>query len=174
MIERKNIELSVKLFLEGIGEDPNRSGLLETPQRISNMCLELFSNTNAQNNVELEKTFEVSNNDMVLQKDINFYSICEHHLLPFFGRAHIAYVPNGKVLGLSKLARCVDIASKKLHLQEKLTNEIAEKIISCVNPKGVIVMLEAEHMCMTMRGIKKPGAKTITYVTKGIFIDNTN
>ncbi len=161
MIEKEKIEAAIKLFLEGIGEDPNRIGLLDTPHRISNMCLELFSATNPQNNIEKIKTFEAPNNNMVLQKNINFY-------------AHIAYIPNGKVLGLSKLARCVDISSKKLQLQENLTNEIAQKIISYVNPKGVIVMLEAEHLCMTMRGIKKPGTKTITYVTKGIFSTDKN
>lgn len=174
MIEKEKIEAAIKLFLEGIGEDPNRIGLLDTPHRISNMCLELFSATNPKNNIEKIKTFEAPNNNMVLQKNINFYSLCEHHLLPFFGYAHIAYIPNGKVLGLSKLARCVDISSKKLQLQENLTNEIAQKIISYVNPKGVIVMLEAEHLCMTMRGIKKPGTKTITYVTKGIFSTDKN
>jgi len=169
MIDENKIERAVKLFLEAIGENPERPGLLDTPKRISAMCHELFAGYENIDDASLEKTFAVDNSDMILQKDIDFYSMCEHHLLPFWGKAHVAYIPDGKVLGLSKLSRCVEIFSRKLQLQEKLTIEIADKISELVQPKGIIVMLEAQHMCMTMRGIKKSGAKTFTYASRGCF-----
>ena len=117
----------------------------------------------------LQKTFSVENNEMVLEKDITFYSLCEHHLLPFYGKVHIAYVPDGKVAGLSKLARTVEIFARRLQLQEQMTGQIADALMDYLKPKGVMVMVEAEHMCMTMRGVKKPGSRTMTYVCRGSF-----
>lgn len=169
MIDNKKMELAVKLFLDAIGENPKRKGISETPKRICAMCHELFSGI--QNNPDhlFKKTFPAPNNDMVLEKDITFYSVCEHHLLPFYGKTHIAYIPNQKVIGISKLARCVDLYAKRLQLQEQMTAQIADALENNLNPKGIIVMIEAEHMCMTMRGIKKPSSKTISYVTRGCF-----
>lgn len=168
MNKEKIIE-GVKLILEGIGEDPNREGLLETPDRVYRMYEEIFSGLNKDGKEYLEKSFTVENDDLVIEKDIVFYSMCEHHLVPFFGKAHIAYIPNGKVAGLSKLARTIDIHSKKPQLQEKLTSEVADDIMKYLDAKGVIVMIEGEHTCMTMRGVKKPGTKTITTSYRGIF-----
>ncbi|MGL4569792.1 MAG: GTP cyclohydrolase I FolE [Clostridium sp.] len=168
MVDKDKIIEGVRLIIEGIGEDPNREGLLETPDRIARMYEEIFSGLNKTAKEHLSKTFEVSRNDLVIEKDITFYSMCEHHFVPFFGRAHIAYIPNGRVAGLSKLARTVDTYSKKPQLQEKLTTEIADDIMEYLNAKGVIVMIEAEHTCMTMRGVKKPGSKTITTTYRGI------
>lgn len=168
MNKEKIIE-GVKLILEGIGEDPNREGLLETPDRVYRMYKEIFSGLNKDGKEYLEKSFTVENDDLVIEKDIVFYSMCEHHLVPFFGKAHIAYIPNGKVAGLSKLARTIDIHSKKPQLQEKLTSEVADDIMKYLDAKGVIVMIEGEHTCMTMRGVKKPGTKTITTSYRGMF-----
>ncbi|MDO5039233.1 GTP cyclohydrolase I FolE [Clostridium sp.] len=168
MNKEKIIE-GVKLILEGIGEDPNREGLLETPDRVYRMYEEIFSGLNKDGKEYLEKSFTVENDDLVIEKDIVFYSMCEHHLVPFFGKAHIAYIPNGKVAGLSKLARTIDIHSKKPQLQEKLTSEVADDIMKYLDAKGVIVMIEGEHTCMTMRGVKKPGTKTITTSYRGMF-----
>ena len=117
----------------------------------------------------LKKRFHASNNEMVLEKDITFYSTCEHHMLPFYGKAHVAYIPNGEVVGISKLARTVEIYARRLQIQEQLTAQVADALMEQLKPKGVMVMMEAEHMCMTMRGIKKPGSRTVTYVTRGIF-----
>lgn len=169
MIDEKKIELAVKLFLEGIGENPEREGLKETPKRISGMCQELFGGIDKNAKEHLSKVFTASNNEMVIEKDISFYSVCEHHFLPFYGKVHIAYIPDGKVVGLSKLARTVEVYARRAQIQEQMTAQIAEDIMKFLKPKGVIVMIEAEHMCMTMRGIKKPGAKTVSFVAKGIF-----
>lgn len=169
MIDIEKIKEGAKLILEGIGEDPTREGLLETPDRIARMYEEIFSGINKDSERELSKTFTIEDNDLVLEKDITFFSMCEHHLVPFYGKAHIAYIPNGKVVGLSKLARCVDIYSKKPQLQERLTQEIADSIMKYLDAKGVMVVIEGEHMCMTMRGIKKPGAKTVTTTHRGCF-----
>ena len=169
MVNKDKVEQAVKLLLEGIGEDIEREGLKETPKRIAKMYEEIFAGMEEEPHLHLSKRFEVSNNEMVLEKDIVFYSMCEHHLLPFFGRAHIAYIPNGEVVGLSKLARTVEIYAKRPQLQERLTAQIAEAIMMELNPLGVMVVLEAEHMCMIMRGIKKPGSKTVTCVSKGEF-----
>lgn len=171
MIDEKKIEQAVTLFLEGIGEDVNREGLVDTPKRISNMCRELFSGMDQDAKEHLEKTFTASNSDMVIEKDITFYSLCEHHFLPFYGKVHIAYIPDGKVVGLSKLARTVEVYARRAQIQEQLTVQIAEDINQYLKPKGVMVMIEAEHMCMTMRGIKKPGSKTISYSSFGTFED---
>lgn len=169
MIDSNKIEQAVRLFLEGIGEDVNREGLKETPQRISAMCAELFEGIGANAKEHLSKTFTANNNEMILEKDITFYSLCEHHLLPFYGKAHIAYVPNDKVVGISKLARTVEVYARRPQIQEQITAQIADDIMEYLNPKGVIVMMEAEHLCMTMRGIKKPGTTTVTLVSRGVF-----
>lgn len=171
-MDKDKIIEGVKLILEGIGEDINREGLVETPQRIARMYEEIFSGLNRNSDEELSKTFKVSEDNLVLEKDITFYSLCEHHFVPFHGKAHIAYIPNGRVVGLSKLARCVEINSKKPQIQERLTTEIADDIMRNLNAKGVMIILEAEHMCMTMRGVRKPGAKTITTCYRGLFKDN--
>ena len=173
MVNKDKIIEGVKLILEGIGEDPKREGLVETPDRIARMYEEIFSGMEEDVSVHLKKRFQVEDNQMVMEKDIPFYSMCEHHLLPFFGKVHIAYVPNGEVLGLSKLARCVDVFAKRPQLQERMTVQIADALMKELNPKGVMVMIEAkEHMCMTMRGVKKPGSKTVTCVTRGCFEDS--
>jgi len=172
MVDQKKIEDAIKLLLEGIGEDINREGLVETPNRIARMYEEIFAGMEENAAVHLEKTFTVENNEMVVEKDIVFYSTCEHHLMPFYGKAHIAYIPNGKVVGISKLARTVEVFSRRLQIQEKMTAQIADAIMENLEPLGVMVLIEAEHMCMTMRGVKKPGSKTVTIVTRGKFVDS--
>lgn len=168
-MDKEKILQGARLILEGIGEDINREGLLETPDRIVRMYQEIFSGIGKDAKEELSKTFSVEGNDLVLEKDITFYSMCEHHLVPFYGKAHIAYIPNGKVAGLSKLARCVEVYAKKPQLQERLTTEIADAIIKYLDAKGAMVVIEAEHMCMTMRGVKKPGTRTVTTTYRGCF-----
>ncbi len=174
MIEQKKIKEAVHLLLEGIGEDPAREGLLQTPERIARMYTELFAGMEEDAACHLSKTFAVNHHEMVLEKDIVFYSICEHHMLPFYGRAHVAYIPDGRVVGLSKLARTVEAFARRLQLQERMTSQIADAIMDCLQPQGVMVMVEAEHMCMTMRGIKKPGSQTVTVATRGCFQDAQN
>lgn len=169
MIDREKVEEAVRLLLTGIGEDPEREGLVETPKRITRMYEEIFGGMEEDAEEHLKKTFHVDNNEMVVEKDITFYSTCEHHMLPFYGKAHIAYIPDGKVVGLSKLARTVEVYAKRLQLQEQLTAQIADALMDHLSPKGVMVMVEAEHLCMTMRGIKKPGSQTVTVVKRGIF-----
>ncbi len=169
MMDYEKIKAGVKLLLEGIGEDVSREGLLETPDRIARMCGEIYGGLYEDPAEHLRKQFTVERNDMVVEKDITFYSTCEHHLLPFYGKAHIGYLPNGKVVGLSKLARTVDIYARRPQIQEKMTADIANALMRHLEPRGVIVVLEAEHTCMTMRGIKKPGSKTVTIVTTGVF-----
>ncbi len=169
MIDKEKIETAVRLLLEGIGEDVNRPGLIDTPDRIARMCEEIFGGDEARVAKHLSKTFDCTNNDLVLEKDIPVYSMCEHHLLPFYGKAHIAYIPDGKVAGLSKLARTVEEYSHHVQLQEQLTAQVADAMMKYLKPKGVMVVMEAEHMCMTMRGVKKPGAKTMTYMCRGVF-----
>ena len=173
-MNKEKIMEGVKLILEGIGEDINREGLIETPDRIARMYMEIFEGIGKDAREVLSKTFSVENNDLVLEKDITFFSICEHHLVPFFGKAHIAYIPKGKVAGLSKLARTVELYSKKPQLQERLTSEIADAIMDNLNAKGAMVVIEGEHMCMTMRGVKKPGARTITTTYRGVFKEDLN
>ena len=168
-MDREKILEGARLILEGIGEDVNREGLLETPDRIARMYEEIFGGLGKDAKEILSKTFEVDNDDLVIEKDITFFSMCEHHLVPFYGKAHIAYIPNGRVAGLSKLARTVELYSKKPQLQERLTSEIADAIMDNLNAKGAMVVIEGEHMCMTMRGVKKPGSKTVTSAVRGIF-----
>lgn len=171
-MDKEKIKEGVKLILEGVGEDVTREGLFETPDRISRMYEELFAGLQADASEHLAKTFHVDNNEMVIEKDITFYSMCEHHLLPFYGKAHVAYVPDGKVVGISKLARTVEVYARRPQIQERMTGQIADALMECLNPKGAIVLVEAEHMCMTMRGIKKPGSKTVTYAARGVFEQN--
>ncbi len=172
MIDREKIKEAVKLLLQGIGEDPEREGLSETPDRIARMYEEICGGMEEDAGEILSKTFASESTEMVLERDIVFYSMCEHHMLPFFGKVHIAYIPDGKIVGLSKLARCVEVYAKRLQLQERMTKQIAEAVMEHLAPKGVMVLTEAEHMCMTMRGIKKPGSRTVTYAVKGAFEDN--
>lgn len=172
MVDREKIQTAIRLLLEGIGEDPGREGLIETPDRIARMYEEIYGGLGEDTAAHLAKQFTVENNEMVVEKDITFYSTCEHHLLPFFGKAHIAYIPNGKVVGLSKLARTVDIYARRPQIQERMTVQIADALAENLNPKGIMIMIEAEHMCMTMRGIKKPGSKTVSTVVRGDFKDN--
>lgn len=168
-MDSEKIKEGVKLILEGIGEDVSREGLLDTPDRIARMCEEIFGGLTMDAADHLQKQFSATNNNIVLEKDITFYSVCEHHLLPFYGKAHVAYIPDEKVAGLSKLARTVEVFARRPQIQENMTAQIADAIENNLQPKGVMVMLEAEHMCMTMRGVQKPGTLTSTIVTRGVF-----
>ena len=172
-MNRAKIEHAVQLFLEGIGEDPNREGIKETPARVARMCLEIFGGTEEKAKVALTTLSEEKHDEIILLKDIPLYSFCEHHLLPFIGRAYIAYIPKeGRVTGLSKLARVVDILCKRIQVQERLTTQIADIVNEILRPRGVMVIIEAEHLCMSMRGIKKPGTLTVTSVVRGLFREN--
>lgn len=169
MIDENKIKTAVRMIIEAVGEDPEREGLLETPDRIARMYKEIFSGLYTNPEIHLKKTFTVDSDDIILEKDIKFYSMCEHHFVPFYGKAHVAYISNGKVAGLSKLARTVEVFAKRPQLQERMTSQIADALMEYLDAQGVMVVIEAEHMCMTMRGVKKPGSKTITVVTKGKF-----
>ena len=171
-MDKAKIQEGVKLILEGIGEDIHREGLVETPDRIARMYEELAAGYTEDAGVHLKKRFHVDNNDMVMEKDIPFYSFCEHHMLPFYGTAAVAYIPDGEVVGLSKIARTLEVFAKRFQLQERLTAQIVDVFMKELKPHGVMVLIEAEHMCMTMRGIKKPGTKTVTVVTRGVFNDD--
>ncbi len=172
-VNKKKIENAVRDILEAIGENPKRKDLLETPKRVAEMYEEIFSGVNQDPEVELEVVLDQKHHEIILLKGIPLYSVCEHHLLPFLGRAHIAYIPKkGRVTGLSKLARVVDILSKRPQVQERLTTQIAEIIMSKLKPLGVMVVIEAEHLCMSMRGVKKSGALTVTSAVRGIFKEN--
>lgn len=172
MVDQAKIREAVKMIIEAIGEDPNREGLLDTPDRIARMYEEIFSGLKEDAGVHLSKIFTVDNSDVVIEKDIPFYSMCEHHFLPFYGKVHIAYIPTGKVVGLSKLARTVDVFAKRPQLQERMTSDIAEALIKSLEPEGVLVIIEAEHLCMNMRGIKKQGSKTKTMAVRGSIADD--
>ncbi|MCI9505881.1 MAG: GTP cyclohydrolase I FolE [Oscillospiraceae bacterium] len=169
MMDYDKIKAGVRLILEGIGEDVKREGLLETPDRIARMCGEIYGGLYEDPAKHLQKQFTAANDGMVVETDITFYSTCEHHLLPFYGKAHIGYIPDGRVAGLSKLARTVDVFARRPQIQENMTAQIAQALTEHLKPKGVIVMVEAEHTCMTMRGIKKPGSKTVTLTALGVF-----
>lgn len=173
MVDRGKIEEAVRLLLEGIGEDADREGLKDTPERVSRMYEEIFGGMETSAKEHLSKTFTAENNEMIVEKDILFHSTCEHHIMPFYGKVHIAYIPDGKVVGISKLARTVEVFARRLQIQEKMTAQIADSIMENLNPRGVMVMVQAEHMCMTMRGIKKPGSRTVTVVTRGEFETNS-
>ena len=173
-MDREKIEQGVRLILEGIGEDPNREGLLKTPSRVAKMYEEVFAGMQEDPAVHFETLFDEGHQEMVLVKDIPFYSMCEHHLVPFFGKAHIGYIPgqDGKICGLSKLARLLEAYAKRPQVQERLTSQVADTLVEQLAPQGVIVVIEAEHMCMSMRGIKKPGARTTTSAVRGVFEKN--
>lgn len=169
MVDQEKVQAAVRMLLEGIGEDPEREGLLETPARVARMYGELAGGMDRDASEHLSKTFAVASNDLVIERDITFYSLCEHHLLPFYGKAAIGYIPNGRVAGLSKLARTVEVYARRLQLQEQLCAQVADALMAELCPQGAIVLMEAEHMCMTMRGVKKPGAKTVTLARRGVF-----
>ena len=173
MVDQKKIEQAVKLLLEGIGEDVTREGLVDTPNRVARMYGEICRGIDEDPSQHLSKTFAVQSNEIVLEKDITFYSTCEHHLMPFYGKVHIAYLPDGRVAGLSKLARPVEVYARRLQIQEQMTIQIAEAVMEHLKPQGVMVMVEAEHMCMTMRGVKKPGSRTVTSAARGVFAKQT-
>lgn len=173
MVNQEKVKEAVRLLLEGIGENPDREGLVETPDRIARMYTEIFAGMEQDAGEHLQKTFSVENSDLVLVKDITFQSMCEHHMMPFFGKAHVAYIPEGKVTGLSKIARTVEVYARRLQIQERMTGQIADAMMEHLAPKGVMVVLEAEHFCMTMRGIKKPGSTTMTIAVRGVFQENT-
>ncbi len=166
-IDKEKIQKAITMLLEAIGEDPNREGLIDTPKRVANMYEELSAGYRDDERTHLAKTFDVSTGNLVIEKDITFTSMCEHHLMPFFGKIAIAYIPRERVVGLSKLARTVEVFARRLQLQERLTSDIAQAIMDNLNAKGVIVLCEAEHTCMTARGVKKVGSKTITYTLLG-------
>lgn len=172
MVDQDKVREAVRLLLEGIGEDPTREGLVETPDRVARMYSELCDGMDRSASEHLSKTFAVSGDDLVIERDITFYSLCEHHMLPFYGKAAIGYIPNGRVAGLSKLARTVEVFARRLQLQEQLTAQVADALMAELDCKGAIVYMEAEHMCMTMRGVQKPGTKTATLARRGVFADD--
>jgi GTP cyclohydrolase I len=171
LIDETKIKKAVKLIIEAIGEDPQRAGLIETPRRVAEMYSELFAGIGKDPKTELNVGFEEGHREMVIVRDIPFYSTCEHHLLPFYGVAHVGYIPNkdGRVVGASKLARVVEIVSKRPQLQERMTSSIADAIMEALKPDGVAVVVQAEHLCMIMRGIKKPGSALVTSALRGSF-----
>ena len=171
MFDEARIRKAIKEIIEAIGDDPKREGLAETPERVAEMYTELFAGMKLDPKEELRVGFELGHREMVVLRDIPFYSMCEHHLLPFYGVAHIGYIPNdeGRIIGISKLARVVEIISKRPQLQERMTTEIADAIMEATKPDGVAVVMQAEHLCMIMRGIKKPGSNVITSAIRGIF-----
>lgn len=172
-VNRAQIEEAVRSILLAIGEDPNREGLADTPKRVAKMYEEVFVGLNQDPKVYFETIFTEEHEELVLVKDIPFYSMCEHHLLPFFGKAHVAYIPkDGKVTGLSKLARAVEAVARRPQLQERITSTVADTMMETLAPHGVMIVVEAEHMCMTMRGVKKPGSITVTTATRGTFSED--
>lgn len=181
-MNRENIEKAMYTVLKSLGEDPEREGLKETPKRVAKMYEEIFASVGKTNDEiisELSKTFTEKDTegnqkfgDMVIVRDIPFYSTCEHHLVPFFGKAHVGYIPNKKVIGLSKIARLVEAIAKRPQIQERITKEVADCLVSMLEPVGVIVVIQAEHLCMSMRGVKKPGSNTVTSAARGAFKDD--
>jgi GTP cyclohydrolase IA len=173
-VDIERIEKAVREILLGIGEDPDRDGLLRTPRRVAEMYAEICSGLQEDPSRHLVVTFEANHDEMVLVRDIALYSICEHHLAPFHGRAHVAYIPgdDGRITGLSKLARLVDGFAKRPQVQERLTSQIADAIVEVLQPRGAFVMIEAEHLCMSMRGVRKPGTLTLTSAVRGLFKDS--
>lgn len=169
MADQEAIQKAVVSIIRALDDDPDREGLIDTPRRISEMYADIFSGINCNPQNHLKVGFEEGHQEMVITKDIPFYSMCEHHFLPFHGMAHIGYIPNGRVVGASKLSRVVDEFARRLQLQERLTTQIADTILEALHPRGVAVILEAEHLCMTMRGIKKPGSKMVTSAMRGLF-----
>lgn len=171
--DMEKIEQAVTMILEAIGEDPDREGLKDTPKRVARMYQEVFAGLHEDPSRHLKVQFSEDHEEMVIVKDIPVYSMCEHHLVPFYGKAHVAYIPRkGKVTGLSKIARVVEGYAKRPQLQERLTSQIADSVMDVLDARGVLVVIEAEHMCMTMRGVKKPGSRTLTSAVRGIFKTN--
>lgn len=171
-VDHERIRKAVREILAAVGEDPDREGLLETPDRVARMYAEIFSGLHENPAIHLQKTFTQKHDEMVLVKDIDFSSCCEHHLLPFVGKAHIGYLPDGKVVGLSKLARVVEAVARRPQVQERMTETIADLIMNELNPRGVGVIVEASHSCMTIRGVRKPGSSTITSAVRGLMKSN--
>jgi len=174
-VDRPRIEVAVREILAAVGEDPDRDGLLDTPARVARMYEEIFSGLRTNPEELLQVTFEANHDEMVMVRDIPFASVCEHHLIPFIGRAHVAYIPNqdGRITGLSKLARLVDAYARRPQVQERLTGQIADEIERTLEPRGVLVVITAEHLCMSMRGVRKPGATTVTSAVRGLFRAST-
>jgi GTP cyclohydrolase I len=168
------IEDAIRQVLKGIGENPDREGLERTPQRVADMYGELFSGIGKDAVDEINVVFELGHDEMIMVRDIPFASLCEHHMIPMIGKAHVAYIPNkkGQITGLSKLARVVDVVSRRPQVQERITTQIADAIEKALDPRGVFVVIEAEHLCMTMRGVRKPGSQTVTSSVRGLFRDN--
>ncbi len=173
-MDHAKIEQGVRLILEGVGEDPGREGLLDTPRRVADMYQEIFAGLGKDPAEHFCVTFNEGHQEMVLIRDIPLYSVCEHHLLPFLGRAHVAYIPSkdGRICGLSKIARVVDLFARRPQVQERLTSQVADTLVKNLDPQGVLVVIEAEHLCMSMRGVQKPGAITTTSAVRGIFERN--
>lgn len=170
-VDREKIEQGVRMILEGVGEDPNRDGLLDTPSRVARMYEEILAGLTQDPSELFVKSFDEGHQEMVLVHDIPVYSICEHHLVPFYGVAHVAYIPNesGRICGISKLARLVELYARRPQVQERLTSQVADTLVEQLDPQGVLVVLECEHLCMSMRGVKKPGSKTTTSAVRGQF-----
>ena len=169
--DAQKVEQGVRLILEGIGEDVGRDGLKETPRRVADMYAEVFAGLHEDPDAVVDAVFDESHDEMIMVRDITLYSICEHHLVPWVGKAHVAYVPgeDGRITGLSKLARLVDVLAKRPQVQERLTTDIADVLERVLKPRGVFVVIEAEHLCMSMRGVKKPGSQTVTSAVRGVF-----
>ncbi|MDP9070649.1 MAG: GTP cyclohydrolase I FolE [Actinomycetota bacterium] len=169
-VDRGRIEKAVRELLEALGEDPDRDGLQRTPERVAAMYAELFAGLHEDPDHILDVTFDASHDEMILEKDIPFYAICEHHLVPFVGRAHVGYIPNadGRITGLSKLVRLVDCYARRPQVQERLTTQVADTLERVLVPRGVLVVIEAEHLCMSMRGVRRPGALTVTSAVRGL------
>lgn len=172
-VDHEKIQQAVRMILEAVGEDPDREGLVDTPKRVSKMYEEVFQGIHQDPKEYFATIFGEDHEEIVLVKDIPFFSMCEHHLVPFYGKAHVGYIPRGgKVTGLSKLARAVEAVARRPQLQERITSTVAESLVETLDPHGVIVVIEAEHMCMTMRGVRKPGAKTVTSAVRGVFAED--
>ncbi len=169
MINQAKIKDAIISIIEAIGEDPTRQGLVDTPRRVGEMYADIFSGLYQDPEEHLRVGFDEGHQEMVIAKALPFYSMCEHHLLPFYGLAHVGYIPNGRVVGASKLARTVEVIARRPQLQERLTTQIADTIVRVLEPRGVAVILQAEHLCMTMRGIKKPGSSIVTSAMRGLF-----
>jgi GTP cyclohydrolase IA len=174
-VDQARIEKAVREILIAIGEDPDRDGLLDTPARVARMYGEICAGLHEPADQHLQVTFEADHDEMVMVRDIALYSLCEHHLIPFIGKAHVAYIPNedGRITGLSKLARLVDSYAKRPQVQERLTTQVADEVERTLQPRGVFVVIEAEHLCMSMRGVRKPGSSTVTSAVRGLFRTNT-
>ena len=170
-VDMPKVEQGVRLILEGIGEDPGRDGLKDTPRRVAEMYREVFSGLHEDPDAVVDAVFDVGHDEMIMVRDIAVSAFCEHHLVPFTGKAHVAYVPNedGRITGLSKLARLVDVLARRPQVQERLTTEVADVLERVLKPRGVFVVIEAEHLCMSMRGVKKPGTITVTSAVRGVF-----